>query len=303
LFELQRKVALTSSVKVLMGIGAAVPRAQSSTPPKPQESNHMSTFWKKFLMIVGFLGLFGLLLYSGYASKRARENERDEAVAALDRARKYPILFTDDFNANENNWPVGENADGSLEESRSIQNGVYRWEIVANEPSISWAWIDGEDISDFYLRVEARLDRSVGTWTAYFGPAFRVNPRWMEFYAFGHSEFVERKGGGDEEYFHYSYYRFVRFTDNNPEILRSDYAGSTSSNFPGLPEVRHPPDGMVNIVVVAEGSQFWCFIDGEYVTQVEDDALARGWVGLALMVPNSGEHTIVEFDRIELRAP
>lgn len=263
----------------------------------------MSESGKTIFFIVCITLVIGLVFLLMNNADRRRE-ERDEALAALDRAQRYPVLFSDDFNSNEHDWLVGEFTSETSREDRRIQDGTFRWESEAIRPYVGLAWVQGEPVSDFYFKVEARLDHSVGTWTAYFGPAFRIsNSGGMRFYAFGHSEYVQRGGGGDDEYFRYAYYEFVRLTDNDTTMLLSDHAGRRSGNFPGLPEIRHPPDGTVEIVVVAEGSQFWCFVDGNYVDKVVDDELVEGLIGLAIMVPNYEEHTIIEFDSIELRAP
>jgi hypothetical protein len=262
----------------------------------------MSEFWKTIFFIACIILVIGLVLLLVNNAGRRRE-EHDEAMAALGRAQRYPVLFSDEFNSNEHDWLVGDFSSDTSIETRSIQDGTYRWESEAIQPFVGLVWVQGEPVSDFYIKIEARLDRSVGTWTAYFGPAFRVaDSDGMRFYAFGHSEYVQRRGGGDDEYFNYAYYRFIRLLDDEPSELLSDFAGR-SGTFPGLPEIRHPPDGTVEIVVVAEGSQFWCFIDGNYVDHVIDDELVEGLIGLAVMVPNYGEQTIIEFDSIELRAP
>lgn len=261
----------------------------------------MSDSWKRHIITLFVFGGFVAILFSFLSTGRRKQEQREAAMAALERASRYPLILYDDFSSNENNWPVGDLSDEGAEERRLIENGKYRWESTSFEPFISWVWWEGEYVFDFYLEVEARLDRTAGTWTAYFGPAFRIDDFHGSFYAFGHSEFVERVGGGDDESFNYAFYRFIRFLDNETEVLVADYAGRYSV-FPGLPSIRHPPEGIVSMVVVGEGAKFWCFVDGQFVDSLEDEAISRGLVGLAVIVPNAGEETIIEFDKIELRA-
>jgi hypothetical protein len=62
--------------------------------------------------------------------------------------------------------------------------------------------------------------------------------------------------------------------------------------------------GAVNrLEIVAQGSRFTLYINGEYVDEFSDDRLTSGKPALVVGLKEAGDTSVVEFDNFELHAP
>ncbi len=223
--------------------------------------------------------------------------ERSEAMKVRERAIEWPVVFSEGFDTNENGWLIGvEEFDPGVE--RLIKDGRYRWKINSNESSVSLVLMNDETFKDFYLSMQAGVMNTWENWDCEFGAIMRLTEDG-EHYGITHKEYVESHG----EHHYYGYLRFDVIHKEEMEVL---FYGSTRARddwFPGPPSIRHPPDGLAHIEIVAEGAKFYIFIDGIFGTVIEDDRLREGGLGLIVTWPGEVSDFIVDFDNIEIRAP
>jgi hypothetical protein len=190
-------------------------------------------------------------------------------------ASGWPIVLADDFSAEGDIWSVGDYDDTLVDGSRSIDGGIYRWEAEAFDDFVWWSIPDADEISDLYLAVDARLIDGVSD--AQYGLIFRRDEN-KDYYLF----LV-----GDD-----GYYEFVRVSGGDWTTL-VDWTESIAVQ-----------SGEVNrLEVIAQGSQFTFYINGEYVDEFSDDQLTSGKPALVLGLKEEGDTSVVEFDNFELRAP
>jgi hypothetical protein len=189
-------------------------------------------------------------------------------------ARGWREVFKDYFDADEGKWDIGDFDDGWEKGTWSIADGKYRWELEAiRDDALRPAMLKLNPVSDFYMSVEAKLVKGSGDDVRY-GLMFRKE--------------------GD------NYYTF-RVEDGPNFRVRSRQDGEwtnlidwTRGQAIGL--------GRTNrLEIIAEGTRFYFYIDGQYVGKVDDDTLDRGNVGLVVNINHAGDAAVLEFDNFELR--
>lgn len=229
----------------------------------------------------------------------------DRAVELLLQASQWPIVLSDDFQENDINWHTGNIQEDDASCDRSISNGKYQWNMEVSQREIvlmDFARIN--PIWDLYLSVDAHLASSKGSWESYFG-LLVLTEDLTNAYAFTHSERTPRAYAGGGTAFAYWCYQILQLRNSEWTSVDSDCSKSRSGSmaFPGDPGIRHPPDGIAHLTVVAQDANLNFFIDGEFVATVSDDQFISGAVGLLVFLPEAGEDAIVEFDNLVLRAP
>lgn len=187
---------------------------------------------------------------------------------------KWKTVFADNFDSKPKNW---DEISSDIDNAKSIIeviDGKYSWDIESHQPVTNWAIAPTRSLKDFVLNVDAR--QISGPSTADYGVIFREDSSFHTYY-FG----INNNG------------EYVLQLYNTDWIDLINYTKS---------ELIHP--GEVNhITIVAEGSEFTFFINGQYLTQVSDQRLEKGQAGLTATLQRSNEHAVFEFDNFELRAP
>jgi serine/threonine-protein kinase len=210
---------------------------------------------------------------AAYAEATAMAEAR--LYAPLRESSGWPLVLADDFSAEGNAWSIGDYSDSLVAGSRSIDDGVYRWKAEAFDDFVWWVIPDVDAASDLYLAVDARLIGGVSD--AQYGLVFRrvdsENYYLLLVSDDGYFEFVGVSEG--------DWTLFVEWTE-------------TSALRPG--EVNR-------LEIVAQGSQFTFYINGEYVGEYSDDGLTSGKPALVVGLSEAGDTSVVEFDNFELRVP
>ncbi|MBN1812523.1 MAG: protein kinase [Anaerolineae bacterium] len=193
----------------------------------------------------------------------------------LREASGWPIILADDFSAEGNGWSLGDYDDTLVEGSRSIDGGIYRWKAEAFDDFVWWSIPDTDEVSDLYLAVDVRLVDGVSN--AQYGLVFRR----------GESKDYYLLLVGDD-----GYYEFVKVS------------GGDWTTLVEWTETAAVRSGEVNrLEIVAQGSQFTFYINGEYVGEFSDDQLTSGKPALVVGLKEAGDTSVVEFDNFDLRAP
>jgi serine/threonine-protein kinase len=193
----------------------------------------------------------------------------------LQEAAAWPLVLADDFSAEANDWSVGDYDDALVEGNRSIDGGIYRWQAQALDDFVWWSVPDTEGVSDLYLAVDAHLVDGVSD--AQYGLVFRRGES-KDYYLV----LVSDNG----------YYEFVQVSDGDWTTV-VDWSESAAIR-----------SGEVNrLEIVAQGSRFTLYINGEHVEAFSDDLLTSGKPALVVGLSEAGDASVVEFDNFELRAP
>jgi hypothetical protein len=187
----------------------------------------------------------------------------------------WPLVFSDSFNSNEDNWPMGEEANEYVVNLWSLVGGKYRWEADAIQNVHWYVYPDIDSVGDFYLSTQ--LQKISGPEDCSYGVAFRVRDA-NNFYLFLIS---------DTQYF--SVYRIF---GGNWETL-VDWKYSTAIR----------PEDVNRIAVVAQGSHFDFWVNEKLVGGVDDSMIKTGRNGVSMILYNPGDHAIFEFDNFEVREP
>jgi predicted RNA-binding Zn-ribbon protein involved in translation (DUF1610 family) len=193
-------------------------------------------------------------------------------------AAQWTTLLFDAFTSNDNNWLAGSLPSEYFSTlNRSIADGRYRWEAQVAKPfSITTSWLMGYPVSDFHLVVNCKHivgSRAGSGW----GVVFRIQDN-------------------------HNYYWF-RMTD------RQFFAVSVSVNGQWLNLVDWTraemikPNGVNQVEVIGHGTHFAFLINGQIVSEVDDDHFSQGLAGLAIEAYTAGEVTTFDFMDIILRAP
>jgi hypothetical protein len=199
------------------------------------------------------------------------QNAQSTAESA---ASNWQVILTDTFDSNKNNWLVGESEDEYALTNYQVVDGKYRWEATAHKSFISWVEADEKPLTDFYLSMD--VQQMEGSETTDYGVVFREDDD-SNFYYFGISD------NGN-----YSFHLYFGDWDTLIDWTETDLIQAGESN---------------RITVIGEGAHFTFFINGEYLTETTDDTLPEGSTSLAMEMSNEDDHSILEFDNFELRAP
>lgn len=190
----------------------------------------------------------------------------------------WSTLVYDGFISNHNEWSTGSQTSEYFNPlNRSIAEGRYRWEAkVGKAPSIITAWLKGYPVSDFHLTANCKHihgRRAGSSW----GVVFRIQ--------------------NNQNYYHFRV-RDDRF-----------FAFSTNKDNQWLPIVKWTstnlvkPNGVNQLEVIGCDAQFTFLINGQIVSEANDDHFSSGQVGLSIEGYNAGEEITFDFMDILLRAP
>lgn len=200
----------------------------------------------------------------------------ESADDLLSQASRWNLKLSDTFSNNNNSWfttiTTSEFGKGEIK----VSDGKYRWTYTADKNVIYRSWRYTVSLSDFYLTVDAQ-DTGDSTFSD-FGIVFR-NSAAGDYYYFG----INQKSQG---YFFSMYYQ-------------DEWTNLT--NFTYLPTIRS--DGPNKLTIIAQGSHFFLFINEQFATEVTDETLTNGPMGLSISLHVPGETGVFEFDNIELRTP
>ena len=193
----------------------------------------------------------------------------------LQNGKAWPVIFSDNFVDNANEWVIGERSGDYAEISWTIGDGVYLWDALAYQGFVWWVYPSMDDVGDFYMAAD--LEQTSGPADGEMGLMFR------------HAE--------DKSYY--------IFEINNAQQYAIYYYDS--SDWEALIDWVDSPAlriGQPNrLEIVAEGAQFYFFINNQYVSELFDSRNSSGKAGLMVSLGNEGERATWEFSNYELRSP
>jgi len=192
---------------------------------------------------------------------------------------QWNTLLFDNFTSNDdNNWLVGNQTSEYFDPmNRVIAEGRYHWEAKVNRAnSISKVWLGDYKVSDFHLLVNSKHIAGTRANSAW-GVIFRLQEN-LNFYWFRMT---------DSKFFG------VSAVENGQwrEIVDWTRTGAIK------------PNGVNQLEVIAGKTHFVFLINGQIVSEVDDDRFDQGLVGLAIEGYMADEKVIFDFLDFTLRAP
>ena len=161
--------------------------------------------------------------------------------------------------------------------SRVIADGLYHWEAkVSRANSISKVWLGDYKVSDFHLIVNSKHifgTRANSAW----GVIFRLQDN-HNFYWFRMT---------DSKFFGVSVVEDSQWRD------AVDWTKTDTIK----------QNGVNQLEVIARETHFIFLINGQIVSEVDDDRFSRGLIGLGIEGYTSGEKITFDFLDFILRAP
>jgi DNA-directed RNA polymerase subunit RPC12/RpoP len=201
-----------------------------------------------------------------------------EELRQASEAEQWIIVLYDSFASNDNNWLVGTQPNEYFDPlNRTIADRRYRWEAELSRPSsISPAWLMDYQVSDFHLIVNCKHISGSKAGSGW-GVIFRVQDNQN----------------------HYSF----RMTDSQSFAVSVQKEGQWSNLVDWRRTEAIKPNGVNQLEVLARGSHFTFTINGQVVSEVDDDHFSEGLVGLAIEGYTLGEKIIFDFIDVTLREP
>jgi hypothetical protein len=192
-------------------------------------------------------------------------------------AAQWSTLLFDNFTSNEDNhWLVGSQSSEYFDPvNRVIADGRYRWEAkVSRANSISKVWLGDFQASDFHLTVNSK--HIAGT---------RANSAWGAIFRVQDNN---------------NYYWF-RMTDSKFFAVSVAENGQWRDLVAWTRTETIKPNGVNQLEVIAREAHFAFLINGQIVSETDDDRFTRGLVGLAIEGYTQGEKIVFDFLDFTLR--
>ena len=199
----------------------------------------------------------------------------DELREESDAAQWTTLLF-DNFSSNDNNWLVGSKTSEYFSPlNQAIADGRYRWEgEVSRASSISTSWLGAYRVSDFHLIANCKHilgSRAGSSW----GLIFRIRDN-RNYY-----------------YFHMTDSQFFAVS------VTTDGHWQNIVDWTRTDAIK--PNGVNQLEVIGRESNFIFLINGQIVSEIDDDHYSEGVVGVAIEGYNSGEKITFDFLDFALR--
>ncbi len=194
-------------------------------------------------------------------------------------AANWSTLVYDGFISNHNDWVVGnQTSEYFAPLNRAIADGRYRWEArhARAASSITTAWLKDYPVSDFHLIANCKHVRGSRAGSGW-GLIFRIQDN-------------------------YNYYH-LHITDDRlfSVSVNKDGQWLTLADWARADVIK--PNGVNQLEVIAHGTHFTCLINGQVVSEVDDDHFSRGLAGLAIEGYTLDEEITFDFLDFILRAP
>jgi hypothetical protein len=185
----------------------------------------------------------------------------------------WPVILSDTFDDNTNEWVVGPQTGDYADASFSIAQGVFHWEATSHKGFVWWNHPTISRVDDFYLAVD--YQSLSGPSGAYVGLVMRLDEN-------GNYYLFSLRNDG--------YYSFDLY-DNAQWISIIPWSSSPAIQMSGNNQA----------AVIAEGERFSFFVNGEWLGDTIDGTLSSGYSGLMMGMDETDESAAWDFDNFDLR--
>lgn len=193
---------------------------------------------------------------------------------AANAANTWRVSLKESFNNNNRQWVMDTADDEYAKTEYSIKDGIYRWDINSHKGMMSWVRANSKPYSNFSM--SADIQQMEGPESADYGLVFREDPK-QNFYYFG----VNKQG------------QYFVLVFNNEWITLKDWTNTDLIQF----------DKPNKLTVIAQGTHFLFFINGQFLTELTDDKISSGTLALAVELADADQHAVIQFDNVEIRVP
>ena len=205
----------------------------------------------------------------------------------------WPLVVSDKFIDNKKDyWATGNIENASGFQSIKIQNGVYHWEMKAKTSSYPWQNIHYTTGNIFYLSSKVNKISGSGNYGLCFFSRVRNNNALKErsiFYYFIINDNKTFSFGINDLTFSYS--GTVIFLKNDEKII--DWTHSVAIN----------TDKPNKITIISNKSDFYFYINDEFVAKAKDPGLYTGDCGVVCNLLKKNDNLIVDYSDFEIRKP
>lgn len=187
----------------------------------------------------------------------------------------WPVVYSNDFEYDTGEWFSGKDTSEFATINISITGGKYLIKITSKKPCVEVSRRSEETFSDFYVSAEVKAVKAPAK-TEY-GLAFRYSQAAQ--YYFTINAAIQE-------------YEVVTVQDEERKIIlywrKSERIDPTGSN---------------QLAVLAKGSEYTLFINGEKVNSFRDDTQEAATIGLAYFLYRARDYLALEFDNFFVSAP
>ena len=195
--------------------------------------------------------------------------------AALETNEKWPLILNDSFDQDTNAWPTGSDKGSLADISWKIEDGKYRWQATAKDAFVWWAYPEMDSVADLYL--SADTEQISGPVDGEWGLIYRVT--------------------SEDDYY------LFEINAQQDYCVYLHQGGDWEALVDWTPSDAIQADQVNKLAVIAQGTQFLFFINGQFITQLSDDRLDAGQTGVLIGLSNVGDQGTWEFDNFSLRSP
>lgn len=209
----------------------------------------LAVFGGYFLFLCAATAFCGFELWATEYGRMVASSR--DIVAEVNENPEWKLLIHEEFNDNVNDWDLDPYEDENLTLYRAMENGIFTWNYQSTEGWYFWDYPGSvPTVSDFVASVE--IKHMTGNLEEEFGLILRASDE-----AYYLLEIIES-----------GHVFFQLHTNDNYQTLFEDTTSAIKIGEPNL------------ISVKASGSHFVFYVNNEFVGEVEDDHLKRGYVGI-----------------------
>ena len=188
---------------------------------------------------------------------------------------EWPLVINESFGSNRNGWKTGDFDDPVVYGSLKITGGKYVVKMTPNESIYWWVTPNLPSLKDFFLSVD--IKNNALTPNGEYGIVFRSTDTFGYFFSIN----------------------ALTRMHHLVMLYKNGWTGLTA--WKSCPEI--DPNGINQVALLAKGSQFFFYINGEEIAGLVDGTLTEGHVGIGWTLFDPKTEAEIEFDNFEVRAP
>ena len=185
------------------------------------------------------------------------------------------MVIYEPFDIDTGGFTVGKATDKDSSQDNSIKGGKYLIKVTSKGAIFSGVILRVIPLTDFFLSVEVKAVKSPSK--ADYGLIFRQEPDRL-------------------------YYFYISAKARQYGVTLIDIENWQKIIYWKDSDLIDPA-GANRLAVLAQGSEYTLFINGEKVDSFQDDILKNANVGLGFSLYTAKDYMALEFDNFELRAP
>jgi hypothetical protein len=190
-------------------------------------------------------------------------------------------MYYDGFDSDQQGWDSGQASGEYWTGDYGVADGVYRFNVTTKDSMVDWILAPfNHDGAPFTVAVDVQQES--GSHQASFGVLF--------------NRFVDENG-------HNTVYLFTI----NPGEQVYNVSRETVDGWEELFEWQFSdainPSGANRLGVYVEADKASFYINGQYMTELQEAGLDRGRVGIIINVFGPDQSAVIDFDNFEVRVP